>query len=314
MKAFITGVAGFIGSCLAERLLYMNNDWSVTGIDNFYTGKPYNIKHLLKHPRFKFIDGDIRNPKDFPKDNYNVVFHLAAVVGVKNVVNNLGYTFDVNIKGSENVIDFTMKKAGEIFIFSSSEVYGNSTKEFFTETDDFQIGNNGRWIYAGTKIMDEFMAMVKFKENNLALTICRLFNVTGPKQVSEYGMVVPRFIDQAIKGEDITIFGTGKQTRCFTYIEDVLDAFELLLKNDKEGQVYNVGNDQEISITELAELILQKTNSKSKIIRIPYNQVYNDNFEDMLHRKPNNAKLKSLGWKVNHNIESIIDEILKGKM
>lgn len=281
-------------------------------IDNLFTGRIENISNLTGFENFKFIPGDIRDERYWNID-FDIIFHMAAIVGVKTVVENLQLTIDVNNKGTENIINMAENMGSHLFIFSSSEVYGRSSKESFTETDDFKIGptNNGRWVYAATKMMDEFLALTRAKEGELKTTILRLFNTVGEKQLSNYGMVIPRFVEQALNNQNITVYDNGKQSRCFMYVEDLLDGIEILMDKLPGGETYNLGNNEEITIIELAKKIIEKTNSKSKIEFIPYENVYNADFADMERRKPNNKKMKKLGWSPKFTLDDILDDILK---
>ncbi|MDO8265027.1 MAG: SDR family NAD(P)-dependent oxidoreductase [Candidatus Parcubacteria bacterium] len=313
-KILITGGAGFIGSHLAEKLLSQGNEVFV--IDNLSTGSLKNIKHLRKNKKFHFIKGDILDKKTVEKEARKVdqIFHLAAAVGVKTVIEKPLESFLLNLKGTEIILEAASKYKLPILITSTSEVYGKNEKLPFKETDDRIYGSayHNRWGYGLSKGGDEFLALAYYREKNLKAVITRLFNVIGPRQTGAYGMVVPRFIKQALAGDPITIYGDGYQSRCFGYIDDVVNALIILLNSPKApGEIFNLGSDEEITIKDLAKKIIILTSSKSKITFIPHTKIFGPNFEDMLHRRPDLSKIKQfLGYKPKYSLEDSLKKII----
>lgn len=313
MKFLLTGGAGFIGSHLSESLLSRGNE--VTVIDDLSTGQMRNIEHLKGHKSFRYVLDTIMNRSAMAElvDNADTVLHLAAAVGVRLVVERPVHTIETNIKGTEVVLEFAAKKQKRVFIFSTSEVYGKSTAASFSEADDLILGptHKNRWGYAASKIIDEFLALAYLKEKGVPTTIIRLFNTVGPRQTGRYGMVIPRFVRQAMSGEPITVFGNGKQIRTFTHVKDAVAAIMSLVETDKSiGEVFNVGGNEQISIEGLASLVKERMNSKSEIQYIPYDQAYEEGFEDMEKRVPNTAKLRDLvGFSPRHSLDDIIRDV-----
>jgi len=311
MKILITGGAGFIGSYLADSLLSEGNE--ITVIDNLSTGKKDNIVSFLENPNFRFIEGDILNYKLMLKlvTECDCVYHLAAAVGVKFVIENQLSSLVTNVRGTEILLELAYIFKKKIFLASSSEVYGKNGSQPFKETDDRILGavNISRWGYAFSKGIDEFLAVAYFQSKKLPAVIGRLFNICGPRQSSHYGMVIPRFVKQAINNEPITVYGDGKQMRSFTYISDAVTAIKALMENkNAEGEVFNIGSSESISIVDLATKIKAITGSSSEIRFIPYEEVYNHNFEDMYYRVPDISKIQKV---INFNPEMKIDEMLK---
>jgi UDP-glucose 4-epimerase len=311
MRVLITGGAGFIGSHLSEKLLKMG--YKVCVIDNLSTGSKKNIAHLLDNENFEFFQTTIMNEpvlEDLICQS-DQIYHLAAAVGVKLIIDKPVETIETNIKGTENVLKFANKARKKILITSSSEVYGKLPHKKLTETDDRQYGPTTahRWSYASSKAIDEFLALAYYKEYKLATIIARLFNTVGPRQTGRYGMVLPTFIKQALEDKPITVYGDGKQSRSFIYVGDCIHVLLQLMENDQAvGQVFNVGNDKEITIEELAILVKKITASRSKIVYIPYNTAYERGFEDMQRRCPDNSKIKKLlGYKATKTLEEIIN-------
>ncbi|MDP3789289.1 MAG: GDP-mannose 4,6-dehydratase [Candidatus Omnitrophota bacterium] len=313
MKALITGGAGFVGSHLAEELLKGKNE--VVIIDNLSTGSMENIKHLKGDKRFKYHIGSVTDEKLMSKlvKECDVIYHLAAAVGVKYIIDNPLESITTNVEGTGMVLElanrFGKKKT---LIASTSETYGKNMdrKRAFRETDDSVLGPSTilRWSYACTKKLDEFLALAYFKEKNLPIVIVRLFNTCGPRQTGRYGMVVPRFIKQALSARPITVYGDGTQTRCFTYVKDVVKALIDLMNCDRAvGEIFNLGNPEAISINELAKKVKRLAASKSKIEHIPYEKAYEKGFEDMMHRHPDIAKIKKL---INFTPRTGVDEII----
>ena len=315
MKALITGGAGFIGSHLAEELL--NNGHQVFLIDDLSTGSIDNIEHLKNHKGFSYTIDTILNAPVLAEliDKCDVVFHMAAAVGVMLIVESPVRTIETNIKGTEAVLMHANKKKKKVIIASTSEVYGKSDQKTFKEDGDLILGptTKGRWSYACSKAIDEFLALAYWKEKKLPVVITRLFNVVGPRQTGRYGMVIPRLVKQALQNKPITVFGDGKQSRCFTHVKDAVDAIIKLSATEKAiGEVINLGNDKEIPIEELAKKIKEAARSKSEIRYIPYSEAYEEGFEDMRRRVPDLAKIKKLiGYKSKYSLDNIIKDVIK---
>src|SRR3989344_1089457 len=311
---FVTGGAGFIGSHLCEKLLLGGK--KVFALDNLSTGRMENIQHLISNGNFKFTKGSVldKDVVDKMANDADEVYHLAAAVGVKTIMEKPLESWILNIEGTENVLNAACKRKTPVLIASTSEIYGKNTKVPFGEDDDRVYGSvkNYRWGYAFSKGVDEFLALAYFREKGLPARIARFFNTIGPRQTGIYGMVVPRFIQQALKNEPIMVYGDGNQTRCFGYVKDVVGAvIALMERNDTAGEVYNLGSDEEISINELAKRVIKLTGSKSKIAHIPYSDVYPEGFEDMARRKPDLSKVKrSINYKPTVNIDGILKEIV----
>ena len=297
MKVLVTGGAGFIGSYLCEELLSKGHEVFI--IDDLSTGSLENIKHLNESSKFHPFYESIMNITLLSDliDQSELIFHLAAVVGVKNVVKSPVETIEKNVKGTELVLKYANLKKKKIVLTSTSEVYGKGAKEAFSETDDLTIGPTyiGRWSYACSKAIDEFLTLAYWKEYRLPVVIVRLFNVIGPRQTGRYGMVVPRFVQQALRHEPITIYGSGKQTRCFLYVKDAVSAMTQLAFDERAaGEIYNLGNPREISIHDLGVMIKRLCRSKSIFQYIPYDRCYDSGFEDMERRVPNIDKIQKI--------------------
>jgi UDP-glucose 4-epimerase len=313
MRILVTGGAGFIGSHLCERLILDGH--SVIAIDNFSTGRRQNLTGLTNSVSFKLVEGSVLDltmlSKLMPEVDY--VFHLAAAVGVFNIVNNPLESLLTNIRGTENVLEAACATHTPVFVTSSSEVYGKNVSDSLKESDDRILGSpiTLRWSYSEAKAIDESLAFAYFVEKQLQTRIVRLFNTVGPRQLGAYGMVVPRFVKAALTNEPITIYGSGDQTRCFAHVYDVIDAVIAIAFTDNTiGKVINIGNDFEISINALAQKIVAETKSTSKIVFIPYNEAYGDGFEDMERRVPNiNLISELVGWKPQRNLTTIISDI-----
>ncbi len=311
----ITGGAGFIGSHLAERLIAEGH--SVIALDNLSTGSRTNVQHLLNHPRFELIVGDISNEAQLAAliKQADVVFHLAAAVGVKLIVDKPLTSMTTNIRGTEMVLEQASKWNKRILLASTSEVYGKNTKTPFSEDDDLVFGNTKktRWSYACSKAIDEFLAIAHHRESGLPVTIARYFNTVGARQSDQYGMVLPTFVNQAIKGEPITVHGDGSQRRTFTHILDTVDAtYRLAMDESAAGDVFNIGGSIEISMMELAKLVRSKVNSDSQIKTIPYKEAFNNKgFEDMQRRVPDCNKIdQQIGYSPRHSLDDIIDNVI----
>lgn len=310
-KVIITGGAGFIGSNLAEHL-FENGTKEILIIDDFSTGSIKNIEHL---ENINIIDSRIEDVEDLEKQlsSYDFCFHLAAGVGVKYIMDNVSKALNTNIEATHKIFNVCSKLNIPILITSTSEVYGVSEDEIWTEETKSLLGppTKLRWSYATSKLIDEFMALAEYNDGNLNPIIVRLFNIIGPNQSSEFGMVVPKFVDAAIKGDEIIIHGTGEQTRSFTWVGDVVNYFRELALIEPYGEIFNIGQPEEISIKELAELVIFKTNSSSKIKFISHEEEYGKAFEDPMRRTPGIDKIVSLtGIKPSKKLEEMIEEII----
>lgn len=314
MKYLITGGAGFIGSHLAELLLSQGHE--VLALDDLSTGAVRNVQHLKAHSRFRLTVDSIFNAPLTAEllDEADVVFHLAASVGVFQIVESPVRTIETNIRGTEIILSNAAKKRKPVLLASTSEVYGKGNKVPFSEEDDCVLGpsSKSRWAYAASKLVDEFLALSYFKEKKLPTIVARLFNTVGPRQTGRYGMVIPRFVEQALSGGPITVFGDGKQSRCFAYVGDVVGALARLAGEGRAyGQVFNVGNDREITIEDLARLVRDRAATGVEIRRVPYDQAYEAGFEDMRRRVPDLGKVKALiGYQPTLSIEEIVDKVI----
>ena len=315
MRALITGGAGFIGSHLAERLLRDGHEVAV--LDNLSTGSIDNISHLKTTPGFSYAIDSVTNESLLAEmiDRSDVVFHLAAAVGVKLIVEQPVHTIETNVHGTEVVLKHANKKKKLVFIASTSEVYGKSTDVPFREGAELVLGATvkHRWAYACSKLIDEFLALAYWKERKLPVIIVRLFNTVGPRQTGQYGMVLPTFVRQALAGHPITIFGDGKQTRSFTFVGDVVDALIKLTNEPRAiGGVFNVGNTDEVSIRELAERVKTLSGSQSTIQYVPYDEAYEAGFEDMPRRVPDISKIRALvGYEPKLELNAIIRTVIE---
>lgn len=314
MRVLITGGAGFIGSHLADAYLQRGDEVSV--IDDLSTGTIENIRHLKTNPRFNYTIDSVHNQPVTAElvDQSDVVVHLAAAVGVKLIVESPVRTIETNVRGTEVVLALANKKKKKVLIASTSEVYGLSADVPFREDGNLVMGatTKGRWSYACSKAIDEFLALAYWREKKLPTTIVRLFNTVGPRQTGRYGMVIPTFVRQALAGRPITVYGDGKQTRCFGYVGDVVGALIKLMDHpDSVGQVFNIGSNEEISIFELAQKVKELTNSKSEIVFMPYDEAYEEGFEDMPRRVPDTSKISQLvGFKPQMMLEGILQSVI----
>jgi UDP-glucose 4-epimerase len=310
VRALVTGGAGFIGSHLAEALLNAGHEVDV--IDNLSTGSIRNIDHLKIQPKFEYVIDTLTNEPLLAEliDRNDVVFHFAAAVGVKLIVEQPVHTIETNVHGTEVVLKHANKKKKLVFIASTSEVYGKNLEVPFREDADLVMGPTvkHRWAYACSKALDEFLALAYWKERGLPVIIVRFFNTVGPRQTGQYGMVLPSFVRQALAGEPITVFGDGKQQRSFTYVGDVVGCLLNLVKEKKAiGEVFNIGNSEEVTILKLAELVKARTGSKSEIVFVPYDKAYEAGFEDMPRRVPDLTKVRNL---VGYEPKILLNEII----
>ncbi len=317
MKSLITGGAGFIGSHLAERLLEDGNE--VIILDNLSTGTLRNISGLKGRKGFKTVIGSVRDQSLVIElvEQCDIIIHLAAAVGVKLVLDRPSHSIHTNVNGTENVLLAAATGKKLVFIASSSEVYGKSVQYSFSETDDLILGStaNLRWSYAISKALDECLALAYNHENRVPVIVGRLFNTTGPRQTDRYGMVLPGFVTQALQDRPITVYGTGEQSRCFAHVYDIVESIIRLIKKPEAiGQVFNIGNDEEISINGLAEFVKGASGSKSEIQKLEYNEVYATGFEDMQRRKPNVSKLEEyIGYRPHTPLSKIVDDVIEEK-
>jgi len=315
MRALITGGAGFVGSHLADALLARGD--TVYVIDDLSTGSIENIESLKEDRRFHYVIDSVMSERVLAEliDRVDVVFHLAAAVGVRLIVESPVNTIETNVHGTEMVLKIANKKKKKVLLMSTSEVYGKSNAVPFREDSDLVLGatDKGRWSYACSKAIDEFLGLAYHKEKRLPVVVVRLFNTVGPRQTGRYGMVIPNFVKQALLGHPITVFGDGNQTRCFTYVGDVVGALLALADHpDAVGQVFNIGNDgDEISILALAERVKARTRSQSVIELVPYDKAYEAGFEDMPRRVPDLTKLRALiGYEPKVHLDEILDRVI----
>ena len=314
MRVLITGGAGFIGSHLADTYLEQGDEVFI--IDDLSTGSIDNIEHLKQHPRFHYTIDTVQNHAVLAElvDTCDVVVHLAAAVGVKLIVESPVRTIETNVRGTEVVLAAANKKKKKVLLASTSEVYGLSEQVPFREDGNLVMGatTKGRWSYACSKAIDEFLALAYWREKKLPTVVVRLFNTVGPRQTGQYGMVIPTLVKQAIAGKPLTVYGDGKQTRCFGYVGDVVGALVKLMDHEGAvGQVFNIGSDQEVSITQLAERIKELTGSSSEIVYIPYSEAYEAGFEDMPRRVPDIRKVGDLvGFRPSMDLDGILRKVI----
>lgn len=313
-KVLITGGAGFIGSHLAERLLKQGAEVFI--VDNLWTGKLSNIKRIQGHERLHpvidtILNESVMNELIFKADE---IYHLAAAVGVRNVMDHPVETLEINVKGTEVVLRLANRFKKKVFIASTSEIYGKHVEHDLSEDNNRVMGTvkKRRWAYACSKTLDEFLALAYFDEKKLPIVIGRLFNTVGPRQTGRYGMVLPGFVQSALLGKPITVYGEGTQTRSFMHVNDAVEAIMGLMEAPlAEGEIYNIGNDQEVSINDLARKVKEMTGSDSEIEHIPYEKAYGPGFEDMERRCPNISKLKAaIGFSPSYDLTSIIQSVI----
>jgi UDP-glucose 4-epimerase len=315
MRVLITGGAGFIGSHLSDA--YLERGDEVFIIDDLSTGSIDNIQHLKKNPKFHYTIDTVQNTAVLAElvDTCDVVFHLAAAVGVKLIVESPVRTIETNVRGTEVVLAAANKKKKKVLVASTSEVYGLSEQVPFREDGNLVMGatTKGRWSYACSKAIDEFLALAYWREKKLPTIVVRLFNTVGPRQTGQYGMVIPTLVKQAIAGKPLTVYGTGKQTRCFGYVGDVVGALVKLMDHENAvGEVFNIGSNQEISIAALAQRIKEMTSSDSEIVYVPYHEAYEEGFEDMPRRVPDISKVAGLvGFEPKTDLNGILRQVIE---
>ena len=314
MKILITGGAGFIGSHLSQKLLAAVHEVAV--IDNLSTGSLENIKHLVKDKKFSYTIDTILNKQVLEEliKKCDRIYHLAAAVGVKYIIDNPLLSLKTNISGTENVLEIANKYKKKVLVASTSEIYGKSDSIPFKEDDDRLLGATSisRWSYSCAKAVDEFLSLAYYREKKLPVVIVRCFNTVGPRQTGQYGMVIPKFVKSALLNHPITIFGDGQQSRCFGDVSDVTDGMIKLMEDPKcEGEIFNIGNDSPITIEELAKKIKKMTRSKSKIEYVKYEDAFEEGFEDMKQRQPDLTKInKYIGYKPKYNLDKILERII----
>jgi UDP-glucose 4-epimerase len=314
LRVLITGGAGFIGSHLADA--YLERGDHVCVIDDLSTGRIENIQHLKGHSHFQYNIDTLHNKPLTAElvDQCDVVFHLAAAVGVKLIVESPVRTIETNVSGTEVVLSIANKKKKKVLVASTSEVYGLSTDVPFREDGNLVMGatTKGRWSYACSKAIDEFLALAYWREKKLPTVVVRLFNTVGPRQTGQYGMVIPTFVKQALAGRPITVYGDGKQSRCFGYVGDVVGALIQLMENPAAvGNVFNIGSNEEITILELAQRVKELTRSQSEIVFVPYDEAYEEGFEDMPRRVPDISKVKNFtGFQPKMSLDGILQTVI----
>jgi UDP-glucose 4-epimerase len=313
MRYLVTGGAGFIGSHLVERLL--NADYHVTVLDDLSTGRAQNLSHLSSHPRLQVIRDTVASDRtvDQAVANCDIVYHLASAVGVKLIVDQPVQTIRTIIRGTEVVLESAYRYSRPVLITSSSEVYGKGTRVPFAEDDDVLMGSTShtRWCYAYAKGIDEFLGLAYHRQLGLPVTIVRLFNTVGPRQVGMYGMVLPRFVASALSGKPLEVYGDGTQSRCFCHVSDIVDALVKLMNADCAGQVFNLGSSEETTIEALAQRVIAITGSASPIVRIPYEQAYGQQFDDLPRRVPRLDRIRAaIGFVPKHSLDQIIRSVI----
>ncbi|MFC7133303.1 MULTISPECIES: GDP-mannose 4,6-dehydratase [Salinibaculum] len=315
MNALITGGAGLIGSHFVDHLL-TETDQDIHIVDNFSTGRRSNIEHTLANERVEIDDVDVRETEEMHQavSRADIVYHFAAALGVERIVDNPLSSLQTNIRGTENILDAAAKDGTPVFVASSSEVYGKSPDLPFSEEDDCVLGPTSvpRWGYATAKAIDEFYAFAHHAENDLPIVVGRFFNTVGPRQVGDYGMVIPTFVERALADEPIQVYGDGTQTRSFTHVRDAVKVVRDLMNTpNTDGDVFNIGSSESISINELAEQIILVTDSNSKIEHVPFAEVFEEDFEEPRHRKPDVSKLReTIGWAPETSLNQIIEDVV----
>ena len=317
MRVLITGGAGFIGSHLADACIARGDEVFI--IDDLSTGSLDNVEQLANHPRFHCTVDSVRNDSLLEElvDECDVIFHLAAAVGVRLIVESPVRTIETNVRGTEDVLAAASRENKRLLIASTSEVYGLSEAVPFREDGNLVMGatTKGRWSYACSKAIDEFLALAYHHEKKLPAIVTRLFNTVGPRQIGRYGMVVPTLVSQALEGKPLTVYGSGQQTRCFAFVADVVKSLLLLMDHpDSAGQVFNIGSTQEVSITQLAERVLALTGSRSEIVYVPYSEAYEEGFEDMPRRVPDTSKARRfIGFTPQTSLDDILRAVIRDR-
>jgi UDP-glucose 4-epimerase len=315
MRVLVTGGAGFIGSHVVDYLIQQGHE--VTALDDLSTGSLRNIRHLQDNPSFRFSNASVLDAAvvDAEIGQVDVVYHLAAAVGVQLIVDRPLQSLITNIKGTENVLEAAQKHRTKILLASTSEIYGKSQNGPFKEDDDRVLGSPRklRWSYSTSKAVDEILAFVYYKELGLPTVVVRLFNTIGPRQIGHYGMVVPRFVSQALRNEPLTVYGDGKQSRCFTSVFDVVGAMTKLMETPQaEGDVFNIAGRSEITINDLAKLVIDRTGSLSAIVNVPFEEVYGEGFEDMARRSADTTKLEAAtGFRCDTTLVETVDRMIE---
>jgi nucleoside-diphosphate-sugar epimerase len=313
-KALVTGGAGFIGSHLCSLLLDQGHD--VYALDDLSTGSLENVEHLRSNPRFHLVVDSVLSEAIVNELVYkcDVVYHLAAAVGVRLIVEQPVHTIVTNVRGTETVLDFCTRFQKRVLVVSSSEVYGDHREERPLAEDDRRVYGptaQRRWLYADSKAMDEFLALAFHQERGLDCVIARLFNTVGPRQSGQYGMVIPRFVRWALDGEPLEVFGDGEQTRSFCHVRDTIGALRGLMEHESAGEIYNVGSSERITILDLAGRVLEATGSSSELVYIPFEKAYGGGIEDTLHREPDTEKIrKAIGWAPTISLEQILEDVV----
>jgi len=316
-KALVTGGAGFIGSHLCELLLA--DGWEVWALDDLSTGSLANVEHLRERPDFHLVVDSVLSPAVVNElvHKCDVVYHLAAAVGVRLIVEQPVLTLVTNVQGTEVVLEHCNRFGKRVLIASTSEIYGDHREQLPLEEDARRIygaTTQRRWAYADSKAMDEFLALAHHHERGLDCIIARLFNTVGPRQSGQYGMVVPRFVQSALAGRPLEIFGDGTQTRCFCHVSDTIRALKGLMDSGISGEIYNVGSANRIGILDLAQRVLELTGSSSELRFVPFEEAYGEGIEDMLHRIPSTAKIEeAIGWQPEHDLESILRDVVRSR-
>jgi UDP-glucose 4-epimerase len=315
MRFLITGGAGFIGSHLSDELLARGHEVHV--LDDLSTGSIENIRHLKGEPGFEYTIDSVANAPLVAElvDAADAVYHLAAAVGVQLIVESPVRTIETNVHGTEVVLSRASNKKRPVFIASTSEVYGKSADLPYREDGDLTLGPTvkGRWSYAASKALDEFLAIAHWKERSLPTVIGRLFNTVGPRQTGRYGMVIPSFVEQALDGRPITVYGDGTQRRCFCHVADVVGALaDLMVRDDVYGEVFNIGSQDEVRILDLAEQVKAATGSSSEIELVPYDEAYEEGFEDMDRRVPDTTKIRDwIGWAPARSLDDVLADVIR---
>lgn len=317
MRCLVTGGSGFIGSHLCERLLELGHD--VLALDNLSTGRSENLAGIRDHPRFEFQNGSITDPVLLSEVvvGTDVIYHLAAAVGVKLVADNPVRTIETNIYPTETLLRLAIQGGQRFFLASTSEVYGKNSKEVWSEDDDLHFGPTvrPRWAYGCSKAIDEFLTLAYYRKFGLRAVIGRFFNVVGPRQVGNYGMVIPRFVDQALEGGPVLVYDDGEQVRCFAHVSEVVECVIRLTESDSAaGSVYNIGSDRPISVIDLAREVIGRVNPEIGVEYLPYNRAYGEDFEDVRRRVPDVTRLyEAIGFKPTMPLSEILDDIIASR-